>query len=66
MEPMGDLAGTAASITGFLIFAPGAILGALVDRAIDTDVLPFGLAFLIYGAVGLAAVILARPSTVTS
>ncbi|NNC78727.1 MAG: multidrug effflux MFS transporter [Acidimicrobiales bacterium] len=62
MDPMGEVAGTAASITGVVIIGVGAVLGAIIDRAIDTTVIPFGVASLLYGGVGLVAVLAARPT----
>ncbi len=60
MEPMGAIAGTAASVTGATVFIGGAILGSLVDRFIETTVTPFGVGFFVYGAVILATTIAAR------
>lgn len=60
MEPMGEIAGTAASVTGAFLFVVGAVLGWLVDRQIETTVTAFGVGFLVYGTIGLIAVLLAR------
>ena len=62
LQPMGKLAGTASSITGAIVFIFGALLGALIDRFIDTSVTPFGVGFLVYGGIALAAVLAARSS----
>jgi len=61
MEPMGQIAGTASSITGVVIIGFGAVLGAIIDRVIDTTVVPFGVASLVYVGIGLLAVLAARP-----
>ena len=58
MEPMGAIAGTAASVSGAIIFVGGAILGSIIDRLIVDTVTPFGAGFAIYGLV-IAFVILA-------
>lgn len=60
MEPMGAIAGTAASVTGATVFIGGAILGSLVDQFIDTTVTAFGVGFLVYGAVIVVTVNAAR------
>ena len=51
MEPMGAIAGTAASVSGAIIFVGGAILGSIIDRFIVDTVTPFGTGFAIYGIV---------------
>ena len=62
MQPMGSIAGTAASVTGGMVFLGGAVLGWFVDRAIDDTVTPFGVGFLIYGIVIAITVLAARAS----
>lgn len=51
MEPMGAIAGTAASVSGAIIFVGGAILGSIIDGFIADTVTPFGTGFAIYGVV---------------
>ena len=51
MEPMGTIAGTAASVTGAIVFIFGAILGSIIDSFIDTTVTPFGVGFIVYGLI---------------
>ena len=67
MEPMGAIAGTAASVTGAFIFIVGAILGSIIDGFIDTTATPFGVGFLVYGLVITVTLYAARglsgPST---
>lgn len=63
MQPMGSIAGTAASVTGAAVFLFGAVLGSIIDRAIDDTVTPFGVGFLIYSAVIVVALFAARPTT---
>lgn len=60
MQPMGAIAGTAASVTGAIVFLGGSVLGWLVDRAIDDTVTPFGLGFLVYGSISLVTLIAVR------
>lgn len=66
MEPMGAIAGTASSVTGAIIFIGGAVLGGVIDRAIDQTVTPFGVGFGVYGALALIAVLFANRSTAES
>lgn len=61
LQPMGAIAGTAASVTGAAVFLGGAVLGSITDRALDTTVTAFGVAFLIYGLVIAATVLAAGP-----
>jgi len=62
MEPMGAIAGTAASVTGAMVFLGGAVLGSFVDRAIESTVTPFGVGFLVYGLVMAVVTVAARNS----
>jgi len=62
MEPMGAIAGTASSVIGAFVFVFGALLGSVIDRAIDDTVTPLGVGFLIYGVITLIAIVQARPS----
>ena len=55
LTPMGELAGSAASLTGATRIAGGALLGALVDSQMDaTSVQPFAVALLIFGVTAAA------------
>ena len=61
MEPMGELAGTAAAVIGAIGMGGGAVLAGFVDRAIDGSVTPLALAYAGYGAISLAFALWARP-----
>ncbi len=63
MQPMGAVAGTAASIIGAAVFLGGALLGVFIDRAIDDTVTPFGVGFLLYGSIIAITTIAAGRST---
>ncbi len=54
MEPMGAIAGTAASILAFAQLGPGAALAAIVDSQIRTTVTPMLLGALLYSLLGIA------------
>ncbi len=54
LEPMGELAGTASSVTGAARIAGGSVLGGVVNTVIDDTVTPFAFALVVF--VGLAIV----------
>ncbi len=60
MEPMGELAGTAAAVIGTVALGGGAVLAAFVDRAIAGSVTPLTLSYAGYGVIGLAFALWAR------
>ncbi|MYL04146.1 MAG: multidrug effflux MFS transporter [Acidimicrobiaceae bacterium] len=60
MEPMGAMAGTAASAIGVSTWMLGSLLASFTDRAIDGSVMPIGVAYLIYTALALACQLWAR------
>ena len=53
LEPMGALAGTAASTIGFVTLALGALLGAVIDRQIVSTVTPLSVGWALSAAIGL-------------
>ena len=60
LEPMGALAGTAASVLGFSTWMVGSLLASFTDRAIDGSVMPIGIAYLAYSLLALACQLWAR------
>ena len=60
MEPMGELAGTAAAVIGTITMGGGAILASFVDRAIAGSVTPLVMSYAGYGVIGLAFALWAR------
>ncbi len=60
MEPMGQLAGTAAAVIGTVTMGGGAALASLVDRSIAGSVTPLAAAYAGYGAIGLGFALWAR------
>ena len=54
MSNMGEIAGTASSVQGFVITTGGAAIGGLIGRAFDGTTTPLHLGFLIAGVVALA------------
>ncbi|MYB29211.1 MAG: multidrug effflux MFS transporter [Acidimicrobiaceae bacterium] len=63
LEPMGELAGTAASALGVSTWMLGSLLASFTDRAIDGSVMPIGVAYLTYTAIALACQLWARGGT---
>ncbi len=57
LAPVGHIAGMASAITGTIFMGGGAILGSIIDRAIDDTVTPMAVGFLIYGAISLLLVL---------
>ena len=60
MEPMGELAGTAAAVIGTVTMGGGAVLASFVDRSIAGSVTPLAVAYAGYGAIGLTFALWAR------
>lgn len=60
LEPMGDLAGTASSLTGAGRIAGGALLGAVVDSQVTNTTTPFAVAIVIFILGAIASVIWAE------
>ncbi|MGI9644675.1 MAG: MFS transporter [Ilumatobacteraceae bacterium] len=61
LEPMGEIAGTASALLGFISLAGGALLAAIVDAMIEDTVTPMVLAYALYGLAALAVLRWARP-----
>lgn len=57
MNPMGEVAGTAAALIGTISTALGAGLGAIIDRLFDGTVLPFTLGLFACGVVAAGFVV---------
>ena len=55
LEPMGDIAGTASSVTGAARIAGGAFLGAIVDSQTRNSVTPFAVAIVIFVVLAIAS-----------
>ncbi|PHY13617.1 MFS transporter [Caulobacter sp. B11] len=57
MEPLGHLAGTAASVQGFITTIGGALFGFWIGQLFDGTVVPLTLGFTGFGVAGLIAVL---------
>ena len=57
LEPMGALAGTAASTIGFITLAIGALLGAIIDRQITSTVTPLAVGYALYTSLAVVVVL---------
>lgn len=60
LEPMGSLAGTAASAIGFMSFVVGAVLASFVDRAISDNVMPMAIGYFGFASASLLFQLWAR------
>ena len=60
LEPMGQMAGTAAAVLGFCGSVGGSLLASFTDRAIEGSVMPIGIAYLAYSLMALACQLWAR------
>ncbi len=60
MDPMGSVAGMAASVIGLASVAGGALLGSILDRAFDGTVGPLSIGFLLSGVATLVIVLWAE------
>lgn len=57
LEPMGQMAGTASAVLGFMTMAGGALLGSLVDSQIVGTVTPMAFGYVVYTAIGLGFIL---------
>ena len=57
MEPLASLAGTAASVQGFVMMVGGSILGTLIGQQFDGTTLPMTAGFAITGGLGILVIL---------
>jgi DHA1 family bicyclomycin/chloramphenicol resistance-like MFS transporter len=60
MEPLGDIAGTAAAVIGFVSMGGGALIGAVIDRGIETTITALALSYFIVALLCGAMVVWVR------
>jgi DHA1 family bicyclomycin/chloramphenicol resistance-like MFS transporter len=60
MEPLGHIAGAAASVQGFVSMVGGSIIGFLVGQSFDGTLVPITLGYVICGLLALAIVLWAE------
>ena len=65
MEPMGAIAGTAASIIGAVVFIFGALIGSIIDSFIETTTTAFGVGFFVGGLIIMATLLAVRSNLET-
>ena len=53
MEPLGEVAGTASSVFGFMQTAGSALLGSFIGQSFDGTVRPLAMGYLIFGLLAL-------------
>ncbi len=56
LVPLGDIAGTATSVTGAVRTAGGGIFGALIDRTVSGSITPWAVAYLLGTLLSIATV----------
>ncbi len=59
LEPMGDLAGTAAGILGLGSITAASLLAAFVGMHIHDSTTPWAVGYVVYGAIGLVLLVTA-------
>jgi DHA1 family bicyclomycin/chloramphenicol resistance-like MFS transporter len=60
MEPLGAVAGTAASVFGFVQTVGGALLGTYIGQQFDGTITPVALGYLVMGILALGCVLIAE------
>ncbi|TYC55776.1 multidrug effflux MFS transporter [Rhodobacterales bacterium] len=60
MEPLGDIAGTASSVIGFISTLGGAIFGYLMGQQFDGTTQPLGMAYTVYGLCAIGCILYAE------
>ncbi|KAA6404826.1 multidrug effflux MFS transporter [Candidatus Tokpelaia sp.] len=60
MEPLGQYAGTASSVFGFMQTLIGALLGIIISQSFNGTTLPIAADFMLLGLIALALVLLAE------
>jgi DHA1 family bicyclomycin/chloramphenicol resistance-like MFS transporter len=58
MENVGEIAGTASSVQGFISTCCGVLLGLVIGQSFNGTVLPLTLGYLILGAAALVVVLI--------
>jgi DHA1 family bicyclomycin/chloramphenicol resistance-like MFS transporter len=58
MEPLAEIAGTAASVQGFVTTVGGALVGFMIGQSFDGTSLPMTAGFAVAGVLGLAIVLI--------
>ena len=59
LEPLGDVAGTAAGVLGLVTLTGASLLAAFVGMRIGTSTTPWAVGYLFYGAIALGLLIAA-------
>ena len=63
MENVGEIAGTASSVQGFISTCCGVLLGLVIGQAFNGTVLPLTLGFFLFGTVALMVVLITERGT---
>jgi DHA1 family bicyclomycin/chloramphenicol resistance-like MFS transporter len=57
MQPLGQIAGTASSLTGFYTTSAGAVFGMIIGRHFDGTVRPLGIGFAVLSLLAMICVL---------
>jgi DHA1 family bicyclomycin/chloramphenicol resistance-like MFS transporter len=60
MERMGEIAGTASSLQGFVATLGGALIGAQIGQSFDGTTVPLYMGFLVMGVLAFVAIAIAE------
>ncbi|HTJ59370.1 MAG TPA: multidrug effflux MFS transporter [Devosiaceae bacterium] len=60
MEPLGEVAGTASSVFGFMQTVGGALLGSFTGQSFDGTVTPVSLGYFVFGGLTLIGILIAE------
>lgn len=63
LDPVGEVAGTAASLLNFAALVPGSLLAALVDARISETVTPMVVGSTVFGILGGLALLVSQPES---
>jgi DHA1 family bicyclomycin/chloramphenicol resistance-like MFS transporter len=70
LEPLGDVAGTAAGVLGLVTLTGASLLAALVGMRIEASTTPWAVGYLFYGTIALGLLVAAgrtpEPAPVTA
>ena len=60
MEPLGNVAGTAASVFGFIQTVGGAVIGSFAGQMFNNTTIPVAATYFLMGALALVCILVAE------
>ena len=61
LDPLGEIAGTAAGVVGFISLLMGSLLAAAIDARITVDVLPMSIGAVVFGSLSIGLIFWVEP-----